>query len=79
LLNDYTGSKTALLMAQISSSSGVVGGAAWAINRAYDIALPGYPSGGVATFSREIAKGDLDSIVQLDPANPSLFKVPDDQ
>ena len=41
-LNEYTGSKTALLMAQIASSSGVVGGTAWAINGAYDLAVPGY-------------------------------------
>ncbi|MES2742981.1 MAG: hypothetical protein V4754_18820, partial [Pseudomonadota bacterium] len=76
-LNEYTGSKTALMMAQISSSSGFVGGAAWAINNAYDVAIPGYPVEGVEHFSTNIALGDFRNI-QLKPVNGG-YQVPDDK
>lgn len=77
-LNEYTGSKSALLMAQISSSSGVVGGTAWAINGAYALGLPGYPSGGVGEFSRLIAAQDIDSI-KIAENGSGLYVVPGDQ
>ena len=77
-LNEYTGSKSALLMAQISSSSAVVGGTAWAINTAYQLALPDYPAGGVGAFSRFISEADMNSISTA-PDAAGRFSVPGDQ
>lgn len=77
-LHEYTGSRAALLMAQISSSSGYIGGAAWGINNAYELVLPGYPSGGVSAFSRDIAEAERLAI-QTAQIAPGVFSVPDDQ
>lgn len=76
-LNEFTGSKAALLMAQISSSSGTIGGTAWAINGAYDLALPGYPEEGVEFFSRAIASFDLASFKY--EVSTDSYTVPSDQ
>lgn len=61
-LHTLSGSQAALDMAEISTSSGVRGGTAWALNEAYTRFVPGYPKEGVAHFSRKIAHGDLDLI-----------------
>ncbi len=78
-LNEYTGSKTALMMAQISSSSGIVGGTAWAVNGAYNIAVPGYPAGGVEEFSKIIADVDLEFIKNQFIPESNSYGVPDDK
>ncbi|MEY3125290.1 MAG: hypothetical protein RLZZ573_1810, partial [Pseudomonadota bacterium] len=77
-LNEYTGSTTALVMAQISSSSGFIGGAAWAINNAYNLVVPGYPAGGVTEFSKDIAQADYD-LIELSNNGSGLFTVPNDR
>jgi len=75
-LHGMTGNKTALLMAQISSNSGIVGGLAWAVNVAYDYLLPGYPPEGVEQFSKDIAIGDLNAL-KLQPSGG--YAVPSEQ
>ena len=77
-LNEYTGSKTALLMAEISSSSSIVGGAAWAINNAYSAVVPGYWPGGVDAASRVVAAAD-NRLIRVDPNGTGRFIVPSDQ
>ena len=54
-LHQMTGSSAALDMAEISSSTGLRGGTAWAINEAMLGTVPGYPPEGVAHFSVAIA------------------------
>ena len=76
-LNEFTGSKSALLMAQISSSSSVIGGTAWAVNGAYALALPNYPVEGVGAFSKIIADRDMNSI--KDRTLDGNYIVPNDQ
>ena len=61
-LHSMTGSQAALDMAEISSSSGLRGGGAWAVNTLYSSAgVAGYPEGGVREFSVEIAIADFRS------------------
>ncbi|MDO9434043.1 MAG: hypothetical protein Q7T95_01270, partial [Hydrogenophaga sp.] len=78
-LHEYTGSTTALLMAQISSASGVVGGAAWNINLAYAAAMPTYPEGGTTAFSRDISRADLDLIRESYSSVTGLYDAPSDK
>lgn len=63
-LHTMTGNKAALLMAQISSDSGMIGGLAWSVNVAYSYLLQGYPDDGVTQFSIDIANADFNSIVK---------------
>ena len=58
---NLTGSKNALFLAQISSFSGVSGGAALIANQ-IDAAFPNYPGGGVEAFSKDIAQKIYDQI-----------------
>jgi Ca2+-binding RTX toxin-like protein len=76
-LYEFTGNKTALLMAQISSSSGFIGGAAWATNRVYDLVVPNYPAKGVEVFSKEIADSDFDAFKST--PNHTAYSVPSEQ
>jgi co-chaperonin GroES (HSP10) len=75
-LFQYTGSEAALMMAQISSGSGVIGGVAWAINIDIQRAFPKlYPLGGVVAFSAKIAENDLQMIQAIDGTG-RIFHVP---
>lgn len=62
-LHNMTGSSAALDMAEISSSSNIIGGVAWSLNSAYSESVTGYPPGGVPEFSRAIANYDFASFV----------------
>ncbi|TGN38026.1 hypothetical protein [Marinobacter confluentis] len=76
-LYEMTGSQAALDMAEISSSSGIRGGAAWAINEWMVKTVPGYPQGDnpVGEFSVLIANETLGAIQQIDP---DTYEVPSD-
>ena len=77
-LFEYSGSEAALTMAQISSSSGVVGGIAWALNKDIQRHFPdSYPKGGVEAFSKAIADQDF-GMIQADTQSTGLFNVPSD-
>ena len=58
-LHEFTGSRTALMMSQVSSSSGLIGGAAWHINNVYDLVISGYPEIGVEEFSIAISEREF--------------------
>ena len=77
-LFQYTGSDAALMMAQISSSSGVIGGIAWAVNNDIQRTFPGrYPAGGITAFSDAIARQDY-GMIKADTKIAGVFKVPSD-
>lgn len=61
-LHLMTGSQAALDMAEISSSSDIRGGVAWAVNEAYEGIWDEYPDVGVEGFSIQIALGDFEDI-----------------
>jgi hypothetical protein len=73
-LHNMTGSQAALDMAEISSSSDLLGGTAWSVNQAYQGAVPGYPST-VESFSIAVAHGNLDQITAVEGG---LYRVPSD-
>lgn len=75
-LHLMTGSQAALDMAEISSSSDIRGGTAWAVNNAYEAIWDEYPDIGVKGFSIEIAQGDFDLIELIDGTD--RYKVPSD-
>jgi len=67
-LHRLTGNKSALDMAEISSSSGLRGGGAWTINQIFEKFVDGYPQhngelSGVALFSKYVAKHNFDQII----------------
>lgn len=72
----FTGSENALLMGKISSSSGVIGGIAWALNTQIQKESPDkYPPEGIAYFSRQIATNDF-GLIHRDPKNPLVYNIP---
>ena len=74
-LYKYTGSESALLMSQISSSSNVVGGIAWSVNNQVKKLQPALYTVGVETFSNQIAANDF---LSFKKNSDGMFTVPSD-
>lgn len=77
-LAQMTGSQAALDMAEIASSSGIVGGTAWFLNQLYSGKVPGYPADGVTYFSNRIADSTFREVIKVDPTNPNRYIIPSD-
>jgi trimeric autotransporter adhesin len=75
-LHEMTGSESALYMAEISSSSDLLGGVAWLVNDAYAGNLPGYPPQGVEWFSMQVALADFGKFQEV--PGTQTWEVPSD-